>query len=58
LSRALGVPGVTEIDRALDTVARAAIDGLIVMPDLVALTEEGDSSQHKRHNLCFWRGKR
>jgi hypothetical protein len=52
------VPGVTEIDRALDAVARAAIDGLIVMPDLVALTEEGDSSQHKRHNLCFWRGKR
>jgi hypothetical protein len=51
------VPGVTEIDRALDAVARAAIDGLIVMPDLAALTEEGDSSQHI-HNLYFWRGKR
>ena len=57
-STALGVPDLTEIDRAFDALARDAIDGLIVMPDRVALLEEGDRAQHKRHKLCFWRGYR
>ena len=55
-STALGVPDFTEIDRAFDVLARAATDGLIVTLEPVALLEEGDPLQHKRHKLCFWRG--
>jgi hypothetical protein len=47
----------TEIDLAFEGFAGAA-DDLIGMPDRVALSDAAKSSQHKTHNLCFWRGKR
>ncbi len=50
------MPSVTEIDRAFEPLALAAIDVLIGMPACFALLEEGDPPRHKRHKLCFWRG--
>jgi hypothetical protein len=37
----LGVPDLTEFDRAFDALARASIDGLIGMLDRVASLEDG-----------------
>ncbi len=53
----LAVTDGAEIGVAFEGFAGAA-DHLIGMPDRVALSDAAKSSQHKRRNLCFWRGNR